>query len=673
MRDYEGKRNTLGFNTTLEYKLNENTKVYLKGIYGSMNDEEVNRKTMFNWSTGWGQSIKLQNIHDIMQTRFMGVELGGNVNLSAKLKADWVISSNSNQFHYGNLPFGNGDDRNGYHVVEFEKAVHFTDFLYLDKDGNVTDERNAFNRMKVLDIDSPIPGYGDNYKNIQPKYNNVFAINAEDTMFSFTRAYSETNRTFEKDPLVAGLDLNYSINSQLKLKFGGKYRKKTGERKVGLESWERNKTYGKPIIYDRYSPVTINERGGFLQELGTPYKGNMFPFLTEDGLDGFVNQMGDTLVHIPFGVRTPYFRQVVGSSYAYAEQVYAGYAMLTWTPNARLTVVPGFRAEYTLPEVTADSVLVVDPALGTVALTQVKSGKHYLSLLPMLNVKYALTHNDNLRAAVTRTFRRPNFNEIKPGAATMDYSNFDIVFGNPNLRPTYSWNFDLAYEQYLGAAGMFSVAAFYKNVQDHIYTAFESSDADTNGVANEFQIPGGVVAKKYQNAAFAYAMGIELSFFSKLKFLPGILKDVGAGLNYSYTHSRMKIEARETMQALPRQSPSVLNAYLSFENSKLTARVGLNYRDPYLFELNLFAIKDPNDNSKTMILHQDNDFDTYVGKSMTLDLSFSYKFHGNFSAFMEVNNLTNTPFRLYRGRIERPLKTEYYSIRGLAGIRYTFN
>lgn len=669
LRDYEGKRTTLGFNGAAEYKFNDHFQVYAKGVYGSMDDEELNRKTMYNWSTGWGQSIKLQSIYNMLQTRFYGGELGGSFNAGKKLKGSWRVASYRNSFNYGPVPYRKGDGRNGYHVVEFEKAVDYTDFLYLDENGKVTDEKNAYDRLKLLDIDSPVPGYGDNYKNIQPQYRNVHLVNPSDSMFAFTRAYSETNRTVEKDPVVAQFDFSYQADRKLTLRAGAKLRFKEGERKVGLELWERNKDLSPGILYNNFNPQPFNDRGGFLQELGSPYAGKLFPFLDKNGISNFVQSLGDTLRYVPFGVKTPYFQQMTGSSYRYSENVYAGYLMAEWHPVAALTVLPGIRVEYTVPEVMADSIVTLDPALGTLALTEVSSGKAYLSLLPMINIKYALSGRQNLRLAATRSFRRPNFNEIKPGAAAIDYSNNDLLYGNPDLKPTYSWNFDLAYEHYLGATSMFSAAVFYKHVTDHIYTAFESSSTDNTGISNEFQIPGGVIAKKFQNAPKAYAAGAELSLMSKLRFLPGVLRNLGVSINYTHTYSRMNIAAREEPQPLPRQSPNVLNAALFFENGRITTRLGLNYRDPYLYELNLYAVKDPS-SDQMLILHQDNHYDIYVGRSLTLDYSFSYQFHRYFSCFVEVNNLTNTPFTMYRGQKERPVKTEYYSIRGLAGIRF---
>lgn len=670
LRDYEGKRTTTGLNAAWDYKFSEGASIYAKGIYGSILDDEYNRKTMYNWSTGYGQSIKLQNIHNKLSTRFRGAEIGGVLKSSARTSINWRAATYDNQFRYGNVPYPDKNDpRNGYFVTEFEKPVQFTDFLYLDENGNPTDERNAYSRAKLLRTDSPVPGYGDDHRNIQPTYTNIVPVSPTDTQFAFTRAFSETNRTRERDPLVAQIDLQHKVNSRLVLKAGAKVRLKEGERSVGLALWERNKNNPDPLVYDTYAPQVANDRGGFLKETGAPYSGKMFPFLSGDVLDNFVQDRGDTLVYRAFGVQTPYFQQFTGSSYKYRENVYAAYGMAEWNVTDRLVIVPGIRAEYTMPNVTADSIITVDPALGTVALAAVSAGTNYPALLPMVNARYQANAKTNLRLAITRSFRRPNFNEIKPGAATIDYSNNDLVYGNPNLRPTFSWNFDAGWEYYMGAQSMIAAAVFYKNVKDHIYTAFESSSQDNSGISNEFQIPGGVIAKKFQNAPTAYAAGVELSFNSKFTWLPGQLKNIGLSANYSYTHARMKIEAREAAQALPRQSPNVANLALFFENGTVTARVGMNYRDPYLYELNLYAVKDPASDAM-IVAHQDNEYDTYIGKSLTVDASLSWKFRKQFSAFAEANNLTNTPYLRYRGRIERPVKTEYYSIRGLVGIRF---
>jgi ribosomal protein S6 len=48
----------------------------------------------------------------------------------------------------------------------------------------------------------------------------------------------------------------------------------------------------------------------------------------------------------------------------------------------------------------------------------------------------------------------------------------------------------------------------------------------------------------------------------------------------------------------------------------------------------------------------------------------AYKINKNITVYSEWLNLLNAPLRIYRGRIERPMETEFYSIRGIGGIRF---
>ena len=669
LRDYKGIRTTIGSNFSIQYNPSPKWKFQLRGIQGSMDDNERNRKVMFNWSTGVGQSIKIQNIHNILSNRFYGGELNSTYSINENQSLSIRFASYSNSFFYGNVPFKNRNDRrNGYFVLEFEKSVQFTDFLYLDENGNETDEFNAFERFKLLDIDSPVEGYGDPYTNIQPIYRNNRPYTPTDTMYIFTRAYTETNRTWERDPVVAQVDWQLSRNEKFNFKAGMKYRYKIGQRQVGLELWDRNPAYPAPLVYDTYNPTRLEENGGFLSELGTPYDNQFMSFLSPETLEDFIPDRGDTLVHRPFGVNTPYYNQFIGSSYTYNEHQAAAYAMMDVFVSKLFSFNFGVRTEFTSTTVQADSV-VENTAQFTRFLVSRQAKNEYWAILPMLNLKWKLSESSHFRGAITRSYRRPNFNELKPGAPSIDYTNFDLVVGNSLLRPSYSWNVDAIYEHFIGMSSMFSMGAYYKYVTDHIYTAFESSSTDNTGVSNEFQIPGGVISKKFQNAQYANVAGFEANVSTKFNRLKSIFKYFGVAANYSYTWSALKVEGRTKLQALPRQSPNVFNFALFFESPRLNVRVAANYKDPFLFELNLYAITDP-DTDQRVVVHQDNDFDMFVGRSFSLDGSISYKLNDHFVVFAEANNLTNTPYTIYRGRPERPVKTEYYSIRAIAGIRF---
>ena len=668
LRVYNGQRRTLGGNAALEYRFNSKHLIFAKGIYGSMDDDEYNRKMMFAYNPGIGQSIKLQNIHNILSTRFAGGEIGGRSRLGTRLNAEWKVATYHNRFQYGAVPFSDKKDhRNGYYVIEFEKQVYYTDFLYLDEFGNQTDEANAAYRYKFLDIDSPVPGYGDPHTKLNPTYNNIIPVTPTDTLYQFVKAYTETNRTREQDPVVAQLDFNWQSSENLRWKAGAKYRLKTGSREVGLELWDRNPAFPKAIVYDSFALQPVDRR--FLPETGEPYQNTLANFLSDEAIKSFLTDNERRLRFESFGVNTPYYNQFIGSSYRYQESVAAAYLLAELDVATKWHLNAGFRAEYTLPTVRADSV-IEDIANSTRYLVERAAGKNYLALLPMFNLRFAPNDKQAWRFAFTRSFRRPNFNEIKPGQASIDYTNFELIVGNPALKPSYALNFDLVYERYLDNTGLFSVSAYYKYVNDHIYTAFESSSADNAGVSNEFQVPGGVIAKKYQNAPTAFAAGLELSYFSKLNFLRGWWRHFGVNANLTLTASEMRIPSRTAPQPLPRQSKYLANAAIFYENDKINARLALNYKAPYLMELNLFAVKDPN-TGQTIVVHQDNDFDMYIGANLSLDAALSYKFTKTISFFAEANNLSNMPFVIYRGRRDRPVKTEYYGIRGLAGFRHS--
>ncbi|MEI6854011.1 MAG: TonB-dependent receptor, partial [Bacteroidota bacterium] len=543
-----------------------------------------------------------------------------------------------------------------------EKPVLFTDVLCLDAQGNVISvyDPTAVVRAKFLNIDSPVDDYGDPYNRIIPAY----ISDPNNSKFRFTRAYTELLDNRDQDPIVAQVDITNQPSNIFKFKTGFKFRYKTGSRQSGLDYWERDPlVYNGGILYNRQDIHQLNLHGGFLEEYGAPYDSIFFPFLSTNALDGFIKDKGDTLRYNPFNETTPYYTDFVGSSYKYQEYVASGYFMADIKLGALWFLNAGLRLEYTHPIVKADTV-IEDFIHTTRYLSSTKAGKPYFSILPSINLKYTITENMNLRFAFSRSFRRPNFNEIKPGQPTIDFTNIELLSGNPKLRPTYSLNFDLSWEYFFGNTGLASVALYYKYVTNHIYTAFE-----TDTLQNSFQVVGGVVSKRYQNAPEAHVYGIELTLNKKFSFLPGFLKNFGINANYTFTLSKMRIPSRTSYQPLPRQSKNVANISIFYESKRITAKLGLNYKDPYLYELNLYAVTNFQ-TGEIVVVHQDNNYDLFVGKSLSLDGSFSVNINSHFSVYIEANNLTNSPFVIYRGQRERPVKTEYYSIRMMAGLKY---
>ncbi|MCI5083651.1 MAG: TonB-dependent receptor [Saprospiraceae bacterium] len=670
LRRYDGLKTSYGANFKVDYRFSNRHLIYASGFLGITDDNEFNRKTQFNWVAGVGQSIRLQNIHNILHNQLTGMEIGGHHEFG-KLQMDWKAAQYENQFSYGDVPFDNGDPRNGYFVIEFEKVVRYNDYLNLDEEGNITDPFNAFTRLKLLDIDSPVEDYGDHYERILPSYDEIVAVKPSDTMFVFNKAYTETNEHTERDPLVARLDFTYDYSSNVKYKVGFKYRTKEGKRQLGLEGWVRNPLAPGVIVNEEFDPQFYNNDNDFLSEIGAPYAGMLFPFLTDSQIDNFIPQLEaeDRITFIPFGTKTPFYKEFIGSSFRYSEDVLAAYVSGSWKISDQLSLNGGLRLEETIVRVEADSV-IENIAENTRSLSSVVLNRRYTALLPMLNVRYQFQRQSMLRLSVSRSFRRPNFNELKPGEPEIHYTHFHVLYGNPQLRPTYSWNTDLSYQHFFGLKGMVMLSLYYKRVIDHIFTSFEAQSLDISSESNQFLVPGGLASKRYQNAPYANLLGAELTVSRKLDFISPALRQFELTANYTYTYSRMKIQARDELQPLPRQAPSLFNVRLSYNSRRFSANVGLNYRDPYLEELNLFALKDPVTGEPT-IIQQDTQYDIYQGQNLSMDASFSYQITPRFSILAEANNLLNTPFVVYRGQRERPVQTEYYGIRGQVSLRYT--
>lgn len=680
LRDYVGKRVTYGTHGKFVYSLNEKNNFYALGFYGRQDDMEFNRKTMYNWVAGVGQSIRIQNIHNKMINDISGFSLGGNHEVSENLSLEWKLARYETGFRYGPSGELKNQEKNGYNVIEYEKLVRYNDYLYLDTNGNRTDELNADTRLKLLDIDSPVPGYGTPAHDLRPNYDHVTAVKPEDTMFTHKKTYAELRRVYEKDPLVVSADAELNLSTDITLKFGGKARNKIGGRSYSMVSWVRDaERFTDNLIYRQSELQNIPRQATYLNAEGGHYQPYTEKFLTNRGMQNWISQNRDKLIYLPFGPKTTeVYKQFIGSNYNYDEQVFAGYGAIDVAIDQKLKLELGLRIEETNVSITAlrsEDSTSFDPNTGAVLVDSWLENdfvsRRYASVLPMVNIDYEINEKSSIRSALTRSFRRPYFSEMKPGQPDIHYTHFHALYGNPDLRPTYSWNADLTYQRYFGVKGSFTLTGFYKYVTDHIYTAFRADELNLSGVSNAYRPPGGISAKEYKNAPYANVYGFEVTVKRQLNFLPLFFKNISIFANYAFTESAMRIESRDKLQPLPRQARNVVNLRLSYDDQKFHTNAALNFRDAYLMELNLIAVEDPL-TGEPVIFNQNNDFDKFMGKSLGLDFSASYDISERFNIFLEANNLLNTPFVIFRGQRERPVQVEYYAQRALAGIKYKF-
>jgi len=666
LRNYDGVRNTIGANLSLDYNLSDKVKIGGNFLYGTMIDDKNQKKVRYNYNDGSGQRIRLQTINGILKRQLVGGDFFVTLNPNPRVKTTLRLASYSNDFRYGNSPFKNNDPRNGYFFVEFvSPLMFFKDQDFIDyRTGGAIDPSSPDKFLgKTLAIDNPY-GNGDDYQNIQPQAINALSPDQKFTAkdFEFAQAFSQLNHTWEKDPIVAQWDMNVKLNDHWKIQVGLKHRSKQGARSIKLHKWVQ-KTTLRPASYNlsEFQTEDFSKQDFYLNELGNPYDSTFYPFLTKNQLLNFINPFGDTLLEYDMNPLNQEFRFWAGSQYHYNENQEMGYAMAEWNWR-KWTIVGGFRMEYTMLREFSDTLL--DTLLFDVGSStyyrptqERETILNYFAFLPSLNASLAINPSNNLRLAVSRTFHRPNFEETKPGYGVYDIDNLSLIFGNSRLKPTYSYNFDAIYEHYWGNKGLFSFGAYFKYVTDHIF-------ASTTSFVDEF----GIVAKQYQNAPKSWVGGLELNLQRQFDFLPGFWSGFGASGNITYSWSQMQVPGRTFKQAMTEQTPLLYNVALFYEKNRWNVRAGLNYNGPMLKELNLFSVKDLDGQLK--LVHQDTQFDVYRGPNYALDFSASFNVSKRIMIYGEITNLLNYPDLTYRGRKERPIRTEYYRIRGQIGIKF---
>ena len=207
--------------------------------------------------------------------------------------------------------------------------------------------------------------------------------------------------------------------------------------------------------------------------------------------------------------------------------------------------------------------------------------RDYHHWLPGLHARYQLDKNTQLRAAWTNAVVRPTFGQLAPGFVIDDD---EASFGNPNLKPLESSNFDLGIEHFMGQAGTVSAFLFYKDIKNFVY----NNDLAGSGEWVDF-----TEAHTYANGDSAKLYGLELAYSQKFDWLPAPWNGLLLGANTTFSRSSASIEGfdqatgrnRKRDIDLPNQSDTVGNLMLGWEDDTLSLRLSANYKSQYLYEL----------------------------------------------------------------------------------------
>lgn len=135
-------------------------------------------------------------------------------------------------------------------------------------------------------------------------------------------------------------------------------------------------------------------------------------------------------------------------------------------------------------------------------LTEVKNRSNVLSPLMQTVWKLPDSNNDQIRLGLGRTYKAPNTRELMPRryVANDNTATTPDLQGSPDLRPELAWGLDIAYEHYVGKAGLVSFGANARRIEDVILqqlsyvngkwmqSPVNSGNASTRGVQIETRL-----------------------------------------------------------------------------------------------------------------------------------------------------------------------------------------
>lgn len=612
VRQYYVTRERQSYSLALDYQFNPLHKISFKGIYNRRNDWENRYRISYKKlnSDAKDQSIVLQTKAGADDTKGARLErqqtmdftLDGEHNFG-NLKLDWTSSysrateDRPNERYIG-LKLKGGSDMNfGESFVDVGM-------------------RQPYSTLSI-------PAFGEAKWKLDELCNSDQSIKENEIK-------ERINFTL---PLSKGLYGNT-------LKFGYKYTRKDKERNTEY--------YDYTDAEDKYIPdwktnITYKIRDGFMP-------GSQYPigthFVSKDYMGGIDFNKADGAEVL----------EEEAGNYEATEQIHAGYLRLDQKLGKRLDATIGLRIENTRLKTSGVNYIMDENDNESLKPTgEYKS--NYTNLLPSLLLRYKTGDDGSIRASVTKTMSRPKYSALVANKR-FNIADQEATIGDPNIKPTTAWNFDLSIDHYFKSIGMVSLGLFYKdmkNVNIETLGYYTGEELGLTGNEEMFEVT------QNMNAYDARVYGVEAAYQRDFGFIAPSLRCLGFYGNYTYTHTttrnynpRLGIDNGDDIR-MAGSPEHTANASLYFEKGGVNIRLSYNFASSFIDQMNTGS----------------RELDRYYDKVSYLDLNASYTWgkQTKFTVFAEANNLLNQPLRYYQGTKDRTMQTEYYGVKVNAGFK----
>ncbi|WP_086130549.1 TonB-dependent receptor [Sphingomonas sp. IBVSS2] len=359
------------------------------------------------------------------------------------------------------------------------------------------------------------------------------------------------------------------------------------------------------------------------------------------------------------------------------EETWAGYAMATY--SGRFAGIPvrgnfGVRGVHT--QVTARGLRsgldVINNSDGTISLrangsftdTRITAGT--MRWLPSVNAIFDVAPRMRVRAGIYRAMSRPAPSALGAGrtitlevgngfTSVTDAINSIIATGSPRLKPTMSWNGDLAFEYYANKDTLFAATAYYKRFSGGKIPITTDENFTIGG--QDYAVPVTQTANSNDKADL---YGLEITASNRFSWLPHPLDGLGVKLSYNYAWSNYKTQDirygdvvdSATGNLIPGLIPPaglsgyskhVFSAQAFYEIGPISLQGIYRYRSRYY-----------------QAFTSDNTQLRYVEGNNTFDANLSYRINKVADIRFQALNLFNAPRVEYMPVVGSTRNVEYY-------------
>jgi len=629
LRNYSLARERMGITGNLDYKLNANSKLYVRTMWNRYTDWEERDRLRFRFDksvdeeepgSGYdpadGLAVSLARIERDLKSRtsisYINSYTFGGQHQFGKIGVDYSYTiSHAEELRTPstNITFEVKDINWDY---EYSDEHYPTMSNFTDDDGGAFDPDDASN----YELDE-IELLGKYFPNAKDPDGNL--ATDDDQIMTFN-----VSMDLSVGPLSGKVKAGVKMSSKEKV-----------SDRTGNELWS----------WDGDDDIAMTD---FAEELDG-----------EDFMDGnYTHTLGIDVDKIHDHMKTnidnyeilPVYEDVFFETWNAKEDITAFYGMADMRMG-NINIIAGARMENASTEYTSwnGDIEEIEDAEGTyeeslALLTAVTKTADHSVALPMFHVKYGINDNMFARLAYTETMARPNYGSLVPYVLAEDE---EAEAGNPDLVPAHSKNIDFMFEYYVGPLGIVSFGYFTKDIADYFYV----------GVFENLEVQG----KEYEevkmptNGEGATLSGWEINVQQQLSFLPGPLSGLGVYANYTSTTSEADYGTDREKTTLPGQAGNTGNFSLSYETKKLSARLSYALSDKYIVEVG-----------------GDADEDVYYEPANRIDISLSYDPMANLTILADLMNVNNAPLGYFQGSESTPIQRELYGPSFRMGLQYDF-